>query len=181
MNLEKIKSEVVGCTKCGLCKTRKNAVPGKGSPKSDIVFVGEAPGGTEDERGEPFVGSAGKRLTEALEKNGLSRDSVYITNVVKCRPPGNRVPTEEERAMCMQYLEAELDAIGPKVVCVLGNTASSSVLGQADITKNRGKMVEKNGRKYFLTFHPAAVIYNQKLAAVFEGDIATLAKIVRGI
>jgi DNA polymerase len=179
MELEKIRKDVIGCTKCGLCKTRTNAVPGKGNPNSDIVFVGEAPGKTEDERGEPFVGAAGKKLTDALEKSGMSRDSVYITNVVKCRPPNNRVPTEVERAMCMQYLEAELDAIRPKVVCILGNTASNSVLGQSDITKNRGRVVEKNGRKYFLTFHPAAIIYNQKLAKVFEDDIATLTKMVK--
>jgi DNA polymerase len=181
MGLEKIREEVTGCTKCGLCKTRTNAVPGKGRMDSDIVFVGEAPGRTEDARGEPFVGAAGKRLTDALEKNGLSRDSVYITNVVKCRPPNNRVPTGEERAMCMRYLEAELEAIRPKVVCVLGNTASSSLLGQSDITRNRGSVVEKNGRKYFLTFHPAAVIYNQKLAKVFEDDISNLVEMVKSM
>ena len=179
MNLEEIRKNVTVCTKCGLCKARTNAVPGMGNPRSEIVFVGEAPGRTEDERGEPFVGAAGKRLTDALEKSGISRESVYIPNVVKCRPPGNRVPTEEERAMCMQYLEAELDVIRPKIICILGNTASNSVLGQADITRNRGKVIEKNGRKYFLTFHPAAIIYNQKLAAIFENDIATLAKMVK--
>jgi uracil-DNA glycosylase len=181
MDLEKIRKDVVVCTKCSLCKTRTNAVPGRGNLKSDIVFVGEAPGKTEDERGEPFVGAAGKKLTDALEKSGMSRDSVYITNVVKCRPPGNRVPTEEERTTCIKYLEMELEAIAPKMVCILGNTASNSVLGQADITKNRGKVIEKGGRKYFLTFHPAAIIYNQKIAKIFEDDIATLAKIVRGM
>jgi len=179
MGLEDVRKAVIVCTKCGLCKTRTNAVPGKGNPNSKVVFVGEAPGRMEDERGEPFVGAAGKRLTDALARNGISRDSVYITNVVKCRPPDNRVPTEEERSMCRNYLEAELDLIKPEVVCILGNTASSSVLGRGEITKNRGKIIEKDGRKYFLTFHPAAIIYNRELASVFDDDIATLAKIIK--
>ncbi len=179
MELDNIRNSVVACTKCGLCKTRTNAVPGKGGPDSKIIFVGEAPGRTEDARGEPFVGSAGKKLTDALEKNGISRDSVYITNVVKCRPPNNRVPTDSERAACMQYLKAEIGIIRPKIVCILGNTASSSVLGHGDITKNRGKVIEKDGVRYFLTFHPAATIYNRELLSVFEEDIARLAEMVK--
>lgn len=178
MDLEGVRREVVGCTRCGLCRTRTNAVPGKGGAGARIVFVGEAPGRTEDERGEPFVGSAGRRLDEALRKGGIPRESVYITNVVKCRPPENRVPTDEERGACARYLEAELSIIKPEIICVLGNTASESVLGIRDITKNRGRVIERGGRKYFLTFHPAAVIYNRELASVFEGDIAELARIV---
>lgn len=180
MGVEEIGREVSACTKCGLCRTRTNAVPGKGNPKAEIVFVGEAPGKTEDERGEPFVGSAGKRLDAALEKCGLSRRDVYITNVVKCRPPGNRVPKEEERAACSAYLEAELSLVNPKLVCVMGNTASMSLLGQADITSNHGKIVERGGRRYFLTFHPAATIYDRSLVQAFEDDIARLAEIARG-
>lgn len=99
--------------------------------------------------------------------------------MVKCRPPNNRVPNESERESCRPYLNAELEAIKPEIICVLGNTASNSVLGQGEITKNRGKIIEKDGRKYFLTFHPAAIIYNQELAAIFESDIATLAKLVK--
>src|SRR3989344_456130 len=95
-SLESIKSQVISCTKCELCKSRKNAVPGKGNQNAEIVFIGEAPGRSEDKIGEPFVGAAGKRLTEALEEAGLSRDAVYITNVVKCRPPDNRVPKKNE-------------------------------------------------------------------------------------
>lgn len=174
MGLEEIRSAVTACTKCGLCKTRTNAVPGKGNPNAKIVFIGEAPGRTEDERGEPFVGSAGKILDGALMKAGMSRGDVYITNVVKCRPPGNRVPTDDERAMCRNYLEAEIAAIDPEVICVMGNTASGSVLGQANITANRGKIIEKDGRRYFPTFHPAATIYNRELLRTFEDDIARL-------
>lgn len=179
MNLEEIRKNVISCTKCDLCKTRTHAVPGKGNQNAKIIFIGEAPGRTEDLQGEPFVGSAGKKLSEALAKNGISRDSVYITNVVKCRPPNNRVPTESERTSCRQYLDAELESIKPEIICILGNTASNSVLGQGEITKNRGKILEKDGKKYFLTFHPAAIIYNQELAATFEADIATLAKLVQ--
>jgi DNA polymerase len=179
MNLDEIRKNVISCTKCELCKTRTHAVPGKGNQNAKIVFIGEAPGRTEDLQGEPFVGSAGKKLSEALIKNGISRDSVYITNVVKCRPPNNRVPVESERAACRQYLNAELESIKPEIICILGNTASNSVLGQGEITKNRGKILEKDGKKYFLTFHPAAIIYNQELAATFEADITTLAKLVQ--
>ena len=179
MNLQEIRESVINCTKCELCKTRTKAVPGKGNPNSKVMFIGEAPGRTEDSMGEPFVGAAGKKLADALAKNGISRESIYITNVVKCRPPNNRVPLEEERSACRSYLDFEIAAIKPEIICVLGNTASNSVLGQGEITKHRGKIIEKNGLKYFLTFHPAAIIYNQELAKTFDCDIATLADIIR--
>jgi DNA polymerase len=179
--LEEIRKQVVSCIKCDLCKTRTNAVPGKGSPNAKIMFVGEAPGRTEDLRGEPFVGAAGKKLTEMLEKNGIMRESVYITNVVKCRPPNNRVPTDEERLKCKEYLEKEIQIINPKIICVMGNTACSSILGQGEITKNRGKIIKKDGRMFFLTFHPAATIYNQELIQLMDQDIAALAKALEEI
>lgn len=176
--LDQIRSEVVACTDCDLCKTRTHAVPGKGNPRAKVLFIGEAPGRTEDLRGEPFVGAAGKKLGAMLERNGLRRDEVYITNVVKCRPPNNRVPLEEERRSCNKYLQAEIDAINPKIICVLGNTASGSILGQAEITKNHGKTIERDGRKYFVTFHPAATIYNQELESVMNSDIESLVKLL---
>ncbi|RJQ25351.1 uracil-DNA glycosylase [Candidatus Parcubacteria bacterium] len=172
--LEKIRSQVISCTKCDLCKGRTNAVPGKGNPNAEIIFIGEAPGRTEDLKGEPFVGVAGKKLTEMLEKNGIPRESVYITNVVKCRPPNNRVPTESERLACREYLEKEIQLINPKIICIMGNTACTSILGQGEITKNRGKIIKKDGKTFFLTFHPAATIYNQELIPLMEKDIAAL-------
>ncbi len=175
-DLDNIHSQVISCTKCDLCKTRTKAVPGKGNANAEIVFVGEAPGRSEDLRGEPFVGAAGKKLTDMLEKAGLSRESVYITNVVKCRPPNNRVPTEQERSSCIEYLNNEIKLINPKIICVMGNTASNSILGKGEITKNRGKTIKKDGRVYFLTFHPAATIYNQELVPVLEKDIQNLVK-----
>lgn len=172
--LESIKSQVISCTKCDLCKTRKNAVPGKGSADAKIVFIGEAPGRSEDAKGEPFVGTAGERLTQALEEAGLSRNSVYITNVVKCRPPNNRIPNQKERDACREYLESELAILEPKIICVMGNTAYNSLLDGKDITKNRGKFLEKNGRTYFITIHPAATIYNQELGPILKSDIKKL-------
>jgi DNA polymerase len=174
--LEKIRNQVISCTKCDLCKSRTNAVPGKGNPNAEIIFVGEAPGRTEDLKGEPFVGAAGKKLTEMLEKNGIARESVYITNVVKCRPPNNRVPTESERLACNEYLEKEIQLINPKIICIMGNTACNSILGQGEITKNRGKIIKKDGKTFFLTFHPAATIYNQELIPIMEKDLAALAE-----
>jgi DNA polymerase len=176
--LYEIRKSVITCTKCDLCKSRTNAVPGNGSKDAKIMFIGEAPGRNEDLQGEPFVGAAGKKLRAMLEKNGIGQDITYITNVVKCRPPNNRVPTDTERNACREHLEKEIDTIKPKIICVLGNTASNSILGQGEITKNHGQTIEKNGKTYFLTFHPAAVIYNQKLGSLLEQDLENLGKIL---
>ncbi len=172
--LETVKQNVIKCTKCDLCKTRTNAVPGKGSFKSDVIFVGEAPGRNEDKSGEPFVGVAGKKLSIALEEAGISRDAVYITNIVKCRPPNNRVPNTNERNTCQEYLKQEISIIKPEIICILGNTAFNSILGGSEITKFRGKVVRKDNQLYFLTIHPAATIYNQKLIDVLKDDIVKL-------
>jgi len=175
-SIEQIRKQVVSCTKCELCKTRKNAVPGKGNKNSDLVFIGEAPGRSEDKAGEPFVGAAGKKLSAALEDSGLSRDSVYITNVVKCRPPNNRVPTIQEKESCKNYLDSELELIKPKIICVMGNTAFNSLLGGNNILQNRGKLLKKDGKLYFITIHPAATIYNQSLIKELKKDMKTLVK-----
>lgn len=179
MSVSEIQNEVRNCTKCDLCTTRTNAVPGKGNFNADIMFIGEAPGRNEDRRGEPFVGAAGKKLDWALDNAGVSRDSIYITNVVKCRPPNNRVPSKYEKEMCQEYLNREISIIEPKIICIMGNTAFGSILGGSDITKNRGKVIRKNSLNYFLTIHPAAVIYNQKLEDVLKSDIVKLLDIAR--
>ena len=176
--IDSIRSQVISCTKCSLSKTRTNAVPGKGNTKAEILFIGEAPGRNEDQKGEPFVGPAGKILTEALSSAGLSRDDVYITNVIKCRPPNNRIPLQEEKESCQPYLSKELEIIKPKIICIMGNTAYGSLLNGNSITKNRGKIIEKDGQKYFLTIHPAATIYNQELKSVLKDDIKTLVEIL---
>jgi len=179
--LETIKENVIKCTKCDLCKTRTNAVPGKGNFQSDVIFVGEAPGKNEDKNGEPFIGVAGKKLSIALEEAGISRDDIYITNIVKCRPPNNRVPNTNERDTCKEYLKQEISIIKPKLICILGNTAFNSILGGSEITKFRGKVVRKNNLLYFLTIHPAATIYNQKLIDVLKNDIVKLFDLIRDL
>ena len=180
-SLEQVRNQVVSCTKCELCKTRNNSVPGKGNHNSEIIFIGEAPGRSEDMIGEPFVGAAGKKLSDALEYAGISRESVYITNVVKCRPPNNRVPSQAEKESCRNYLESEIALIKPKVICIMGNTAYQSILGGKNITKERGKFVKKDGKLYFLTVHPAAIIYNQKLMDSLKNDMKKLVNEIKSL
>ena len=144
-----------------------------------MIFVGEAPGKNEDEKGEPFIGIAGKKLSDALENAGISRDDIYITNIVKCRPPSNRVPKTNERETCQEYLKQEISIIKPKLICILGNTVFNSILGGSEIMKYRGKVAQKNKQLYFISIHPAATIYNQKLVDVFKEDIKKLFKITR--
>ena len=174
-SLEKIAANVRGCPLCKLARTRKNAVPGEGQISAKIMFIGEAPGRSEDEKGKPFVGAAGRILNDLLKKAGIERSQVFITNIVKCRPPNNRVPEEDELIACRPYLDRQIALIKPKVICILGRTAYSSILGGSSITANRGKIVERSGQKYFSTFHPAAVIYNKKLLSTLEADLKKLA------
>ena len=174
--LESIAENVRECQKCELCETRIKAVPGKGNFDADVIFVGEAPGRNEDIHGEPFVGAAGKRLDMILEDTGIDRKDVYITNIVKCRPPKNRVPSKKEEESCNDFIKQEIEIINPKIICVMGNTAYGTLLEGKEITKNHGKIVEKDGRKFFVTFHPAATIYNQKLVEELKEDFRKLAK-----
>ncbi|HEV8387586.1 MAG TPA: uracil-DNA glycosylase [Nitrososphaera sp.] len=180
-SLEKVAAEVKGCPLCKLSRTRKNAVPGEGQLSAKVMFIGEAPGRSEDEKGRPFVGAAGKILDQLLQKAGIERSQVFITNVVKCRPPSNRVPEEDEAVACRPYLERQIDLIQPKVICILGRTAYSSLLGGGSITANRGKIVEKAGQKYFLTIHPAAAIYRKSLVSVLESDLKKLASSLKAM
>ena len=180
-SLEKVAAEVVGCPLCKLARTRKNAVPGEGQLAAKILLVGEAPGRSEDEKGRPFVGAAGRILDEMLVKAGLLRSQVFITNVVKCRPPNNRVPEDDEVAACTPYLDRQIALIRPRIICILGRTAYSSLLGGSSITANRGKVIEKAGQKYFLTIHPAAAIYNKSMLSLLEADLKKLAKEVQKI
>ncbi|TLX84741.1 MAG: uracil-DNA glycosylase [Thaumarchaeota archaeon] len=180
-----LRKRVMSCIKCGLSKSRKNAVPGSGNIQSEIIFIGEAPGRSEDLQGEPFVGTAGQILSEALEYAGLKRSDIYITNVVKCRPPNNRQPLKEEQDACREHLLKELEIIRPKMICILGNTAFSSLLNGNSITKNRGKIIHRAGQLYFVTIHPAAAIYNPDLRQVLKDDMKflaqTLDKIKKGL
>ena len=177
--LEQISEKLKNCMDCKLCETRTNAVPGKGNFDADLICVGEAPGRGEDACGEPFVGAAGKKLDMILESAGINRNDVYITNIVKCRPPNNRVPTKEEEMACVDFINQEIEIVNPKIICVMGNTAYGPLLGGKEITKNHGKIIEKNGKRFFVTFHPAATIYNQKLIDELKKDFKKLSGILR--
>lgn len=171
---------VIHCVLCDLSRSRKNSVPGSGSTEKKIIFIGEAPGKNEDEKGYPFVGSAGKVLDQALLNSGLERKDIYITNIVKCRPPNNRVPTTEEIEICTsEYLKNEINIISPNIICVMGATALKSLLGLEHMTAYRGKTIIRPPFKYFITYHPAATIYNIKLKEIFFTDIKKLSKLVK--
>ncbi|MFN4245414.1 MAG: uracil-DNA glycosylase [Brevinematia bacterium] len=177
-----LEKEIANCKKCGLYKFRKNAVPGEGSYSSKLVIIGEGPGREEDIQGRPFVGKAGQLLTKLLEDIGISREEVYITNIVKCRPPENRVPTPEEVESCRPYLKRQIDIIKPKVVLLLGATASKAVIGEEKITKVRGEIFEIDGIIFLPTFHPAAVLRdeNNKLPIIRE-DFRKLKEIMNKV
>ncbi|MGI0046456.1 MAG: uracil-DNA glycosylase [Nitrosotalea sp.] len=176
--LDGIKKDVISCVACDLSKSRTNAVPGSGNISTGVVFIGEAPGRNEDLQGAPFVGTAGKILSEALSYAGFTREDVYITNVVKCRPPNNRRPNKQETDSCRQHLQNELEVIRPKIICILGNTAFGSLLDGNEITKNRGKVIKRNNQLYFVTVHPAAIIYNPSLRQVLKDDLKMLSNIL---
>ncbi len=163
------------CKKCGLYKTRTHAVPGEGLSRAKIMFIGEAPGRTEDETGRPFIGRCGKLLTELIESMGLKRKSTFITSPVKCRPPKNRKPKQKEIDTCMPYLEKQIKIIKPKVIVLLGNTAIKTILGKMDgINKIHGKTVRRDGSLYFLTFHPAAGIRATRNKVKLQQDFKKL-------
>ncbi len=159
--LTQVRDELGDCTRCKLSNGRKNIVFGSGNPNADLVFVGEGPGADEDKQGLPFVGRAGKKLTEIIEKGmNLDREKdTYICNIVKCRPPGNRDPEKEEIEACNPFLLQQLKAIQPKVVVALGKPAASTLLGRSvPITKERGTWHEYEGFKLMLTLHPAYLL-----------------------
>lgn len=174
-----LQKEILGCTKCRLAKSRTQAVPGVGPQNTQLMIIGEAPGRQEDLQGEPFVGAAGKLLTKMLENAGIKRDTVFITNTVKCRPPENRQPFADEREACYPYLLRQLDLIQPKVIALVGRVPAEAIL-ETNIRMGtmHGKTVERHGRTYFVMFHPAAGLYNQNLVPEMEADMHILKRIL---
>jgi uracil-DNA glycosylase len=159
--LPRIREDIGDCTRCKLHKGRTNIVFGVGNPKAELVFVGEGPGHDEDLKGEPFVGRAGKLLTQMIEAMSLRREDVYIANVVKCRPPENRLPEKDEIATCSPYLLRQLDVIKPKVICALGSCAAQTLLQTTQgISKFRGEWFDFRGAKLIATYHPAYLLRN---------------------
>ncbi len=189
--LDEIAQRIATCRKCPLWESRTNTVPGEGDPCRGVVFIGEAPGRNEDLKGRPFVGVAGRLLTEMLEKRGLSRAEVFITNIVKCRPPGNRDPRPNEIAACMPYLDEQLSAIKPRLVVMLGRHSARHVL-ERYLNKKPGPIMSIRGRVYrgkapwgeavfFPTLHPAAALYNPKLRDLLEKDFDEIARLIREV
>jgi uracil-DNA glycosylase family 4 len=174
-SLDKVTSEVQVCTKCRLSQTRKQAVPGEGSRNASVMFVGEAPGEQEDVQGRPFVGAAGKLLTELLQSIDLRREDVYITNIVKCRPPNNRPPRKDESAACRPYLDRQVSLLPPKVVCPMGNSAIHALIDtEQSVTTLHGIPFEDESMTYFPMYHPAAALYTFSLRKVMDEDFRKL-------
>jgi DNA polymerase len=170
--LASIEEEVKSCRLCGLCEGRANTVFGTGEATVPLVFVGEAPGAEEDRQGLPFVGRAGALLTRIIEAMGLSREQVYICNVLKCRPPGNRDPHPDEVASCSPYLDRQLALLKPAVICTLGRHSTMRLTGQAVAMKAiRGNVFEYRGFKVVPTYHPAALLRNPSLKALVWEDV----------
>ncbi len=185
MELSKIEEEIRNCRRCPLWKTRTNPVSGEGNQKADIMFIGEAPGRFEDLKGRPFVGTAGKVLDELLEDIGLKRSEVYITNVVKCRPPGNRDPLPEEIKACSPYLEKQIEIIKPKIIVTLGRHSMKWLFEKFGIPEDKisrihGRIYEINHdfvRFVLPLYHPAVVVYNPEMRDVLKRDIEALRKV----
>ena len=162
------------CTKCTLAEKRNRAVPGEGSLDADVMFIGEAPGYYEDQEGRPFVGRAGNLLTELLNSIGLRREDVYITNMLKCRPPNNRDPLPGEIAACQPYLDEQLEIISPKVVVALGRYSFAKFFPNEAIGKARGKARRWNNLLVYPMYHPAAALRNGRLRSALEEDFRAL-------
>ena len=174
--LEELYEVIRRCTLCPLHKTRTNAVPGEGPVNSRVMFIGEAPGASEDESGRPFVGRSGEFLASMIKEIGLSRNSVFITSILKSRPPNNRTPTRAEINACRPYLEKQIEIINPQIVVLLGGVAISSLIGPWKVSEAHGKFYETDDRKYFLTFHPAAALRFPKVRAAMREDFHILSQ-----
>ncbi|AXA35748.1 Uracil-DNA glycosylase, family 4 [Candidatus Sumerlaea chitinivorans] len=175
--LQKLSEQVAACRRCQIGHTRTNPVFGVGNPNADLVFIGEAPGANEDAQGVPFVGAAGNLLTQELRKHGISREEVYICNILKCRPPNNRDPFPDEILNCEPYLKQQLSIIAPKMLCGLGRFAVGTLLKRPiPIMKLRGTWESYEGIPLFICLHPAAVLHQPQNRHFFEIDIAALAE-----
>ena len=176
--LVEIRAEIAQCKKCPLASGRKNTVPGEGPEDAEIMFIGEGPGFYENEQGLPFVGQAGKFLDALLENAGLSRERVFITNVVKCRPPGNRDPEPSELEACGSFLERQIEVIKPKVVVTLGRHSMGRYIPNAKISKIHGRSVWVKGQLIVTMYHPAAGLHQPKLKTVIMDDFKKLPEII---
>lgn len=174
---EDLEKSIIGCKKCKLSKLRQNIVFGKGNKNAKIMLIGEGPGADEDRLGEPFVGKAGKLMDMAFDAVGIKKEEVYIANIVKCRPPNNRNPEEDECNACLDYLRNQVMLVKPDIIVLLGSVALKNILGKDyGITSSRGKIIEKKGIIYIPTWHPAALLRDENKKIDFIRDLQLVIK-----
>jgi uracil-DNA glycosylase family 4 len=171
MTLDHLHSRILSCRLCDLALERTNAVPGEGPCPTQIMLIGEAPGADEDKTGRPFVGRCGRLLDRSLALAGIKRSEVFITSVVKCRPPGNRKPKKVETNACLPYLQLQIEMIRPQIICLMGNAAVQTLIKKQGVTSLHGQIFED---RFLVTFHPAAVLRNRNLQMDFISDLKKL-------
>lgn len=173
--LEALATQIRSCVQCPLQATRTKAVPGEGAPSARVMLIGEAPGREEDQRGQPFVGAAGRFLDEVLAGSGVNRGDLFITNTVKCRPENNRPPRKREVDTCTSlYLFEQIELINPALIMLLGSVATRKLLSVNSVNEVRGRVIEHNNRKYLAGYHPAASFYREDMAENIRQDFALL-------
>jgi uracil-DNA glycosylase len=178
--LEALAAQIRVCTKCPLCQSRTLAVPGAGKASARVMLIGEAPGREEDETGRPFVGAAGRFLDQVLEGTGINRDDLFITNIVKCRPPNNRTPRVGEVETCTSnYLFEQIELIDPALIMLLGGVAAKKMLGVKSVNEARGRLIERDGRQYLVGYHPAVRFYREDLGEKVREDFALLKRMLK--
>lgn len=174
---EELEQSIINCNKCKLCQNRINIVFGEGNKNAKVMMIGEGPGADEDKEGIPFVGKAGQLMNKALIGLGINREELYIANIVKCRPPSNRVPEQEEAETCLNYLRNQVILVKPEIIVLLGSTALKNILGKEySITASRGKWIEKKGIWYMPTWHPAALLRDENKKIEFWNDLKDVKK-----
>jgi len=179
--LEEIAAQVRSCTSCRLCQGRTQAVPGEGPAAARVMFVGEGPGYQEDRQGRPFVGPAGQLLNQLLLEAGLRRPEVFITNLVKCRPPENREPRPDEVEACREYLDGQIALLQPRLLCPLGRPATQTLLDStAPMSQLHGRRLQREGLTFMPLYHPAAALHNPRLRPALQQDFAALGELLRG-
>lgn len=179
-NLEKLAKQIKVCTRCELHRSRTEAVPGEGPTHAEILFIGEGPGAREDKQGRPFIGASGKFLDQLLEQAGVTRAEVWITNVVKCRPPGNRDPFADEVEICTgNYLYKQIEIVNPSILVTLGRYSMGLFLKGAKITQIHGQMQKVGDRFVIPMFHPAAALHQQSLKSTIMADFAYLPELLK--
>lgn len=176
-NWDDLEKSIIGCKKCKLCTNRTNIVFADGNKNANVMLIGEGPGADEDRQGVPFVGKAGQLMNKAFEGLGIDRKKLYIANIVKCRPPNNRNPQDDEAENCLDYLRNQVILVKPKIIVLLGSVALKNVLGKEyGITASRGKWIEKKGILYMPTWHPAALLRDENKKIDFIKDLKQVIK-----